>query len=154
MFVDGPFVFVGKGNDLIQEGLVPRLGYILVYGGEQPQGIVGAVGRVAGLRHIGGIVGGVLMAGIVGEFHQGQTAAVVHLGGEHEPDLLLGHGRFQMDDALDVLHGVPVAVAVAQAAVDQRSRPAPHKGDEAVVGVPGVDHRIEGVVGGVDLQMV
>ena len=106
MFVDGPFVFVGKGNDLIQEGFVPGLGHILVHGGEQPQGIVCPVGRVAGLRHIGGIVGGVLMAGIVGEFHQGQAAAVVHLGRQHKADLLLGHGRFQMDDALDVLHGI------------------------------------------------
>ena len=153
VLVDRALVPVGKGDHLVQEGGVARLGHIFVHGGEQPQRVVRPVGRVAGLLDIGEVVGGVLMAGVVGELDQGQPAAVVHLGGQHEADLFAGHFGLQMDDALNILHGIPVAVAVAQAAVDEGRGPGPHKGDEAVVGVPGVEHGVEGRVRGLDLQM-
>ena len=49
-----------------------------------------------------------------------------------EADFVGGHFGSQMDDALNVLHGVPVAVAVAQTAVDEGRRPTPDEGHEAV----------------------
>ena len=153
VLIDGPFILVGKGDHLVQEGEVAALSHVLVDGGEEPQSIVGPVGGMAGFLHIGGIIGGVFMAGVVGELDQGQAAAVVHLGRQHEANLLTGHFRLQMDDALDVLHRVAVAVAVPQAAVNQGGSPGPDKGDETVVGVPGVQHGVEGGVGGIHLQV-
>ena len=93
------------------------------------------------------------MAGIVGEFHQRQACAVVYLGGEHEADALLRHGGVQVDDALDVLHGVAVAVAVALAAVDQAGGAAPYEGGKALEGVPGVHHGVQVFVRRIDVQV-
>ena len=153
VLVDSPLILVGKGDHLVQEGEIAALSHIFVDGGEEPQSIIGPVGRMTGFLHIGGIVGGVLMAGVVGELDQGQAAAIVHLGRQHEANLLTGHFRLQMDDALNVLHRVAVAVAVPQAAVNQGGSPGPDKGDEAVIGVPGVQHGVEGGVRGLHLQV-
>src|SRR5699024_8954761 len=49
VLVDRALVPVGKGDHLVQEGGVARLGHIFVHGGEQPQRVVRPVGRVAGL---------------------------------------------------------------------------------------------------------
>ena len=59
-----------------------------------------------------------------------------------------------MNDTLDILNGVAVAEAVSQAAVLEGSRSGPDEGDEAVVCVPGVDHVVEVLVGGVYLEVV
>ena len=120
MFIDGAFVFVGEGDHFIQKCGVSGLGDIFVYRREQPQRVVCPVGGMSGLFHVGGIFRCVLMPGVVGEFDQRQSAAVVYLGGEHEADLFRGHFRCQMDDALDVLDCIPVAVTVAQTAVGER----------------------------------
>ena len=48
-----------------------------------------------------------------------------------------------MDHALNVLHGIAVAKAVAQAAVNKRGRTRPGECHKAVVGVPGVHHHVE-----------
>ena len=148
----GALVEVGVGDDFIQEILVAGLGDVLVHGGEEPQRVVGAVVRMAGGADIALVLGLVLVACIVVELHQGQAAAVMHLGAEHEHQTLLGHLGIEVDDALDILHGVAVAQAVALAAVDQGRRAAPHEGGEALEGVPGVDHGVEVGVGGVDHQ--
>lgn len=59
-----------------------------------------------------------------------------------------------MNDTLDILNGVAVAEAVSQTAVLEGSRSGPDEGDEAVVCVPGVDHVVEVLVGGVYLEVV
>ena len=152
MLVDAAFVPVGKGDDFIQKGGVSGFGDVFADRGKEPQRVVGPVCGMAGFLHIGSVFRRVLMAGIVGKFHQRQSAAVVHLSREHEADLLCRRLRFQMDDALDVLHRVPVAVAVPQAAVDEGGGTGPGEGNEAVIGVPGVDHGIEFRAGCLDLE--
>ena len=117
---------------------------------EEPQRVVRPVGGMARFPDIGRVLRGILMTGAVGELHQGQSAAVVDLGGEHEAQLLRRPLRLQVDDPLDVLHRVPVTVAVAQAAVEEGCGPGPGEGDKAVVGIPGVDHSIELGAGGLD----
>ena len=148
----GAFAVGGVGNDLIEEVLVAGFGDVLVHRGEEPQGVVGAVMGMAGGTDVALVLGGVLVACVVVELHQGQAAAVMHLGAQHEHQALLGHFGIQVDDALDVLHGIAVAQAVALAAVHQGRRAAPHEGDEALEGVPGVDHGVEAGIGGVDSQ--
>ena len=59
-----------------------------------------------------------------------------------------------MDDSLNVLYCIPVAVAVAQAAVDKGSSPGPGKGHKTVVGVPGIDHGIKFRAGCTDMKML
>ena len=148
VLVDATLVPVGKGDYLVQKDGIPRLGDVFVHRGEQPQGVVRPIGGVAGLPDIGRVLRGVLVAGAVGELHQRQAAPVVHLGGEHEAQLLRRPLRLQVDDPLDVLHRVPVTVAVAQAAVDEGGRSGPGEGNKAVVGVPGVDHGVKFRTGG------
>ena len=152
MVVNRSFVPIGVGHHLIQQRHIAAFRNVLVNRGEQPEGVVSAVGGMPGFLHIGRIVRRVLMTGIVGVFHQRQSRAVVHLGREHEDDLLLGHFRGQMDDALNVLHRIPIAVAVAQAAVHKGSGSGPQEGHEAVVGIPGVHHGVEFRTGGLYLE--
>ncbi len=59
-----------------------------------------------------------------------------------------------MDDSLNVLYCIPVAVAVAQAAVDEGGSSGPDKGHETVVGVPGIDHGVEFRAWGIHFQMI
>ena len=47
MLVDRSLIPVGKGNNFIKETCVSRLGDVLVNSREQPEGIVGAVGRMS-----------------------------------------------------------------------------------------------------------
>ena len=61
------------------------------------------------------------MAGVVVELNKRKSAAVAYLSGKHEADLIGSHLRVKVDDTLDVLNGVTVAVAVAEAAVDEGS---------------------------------
>ena len=77
----------------------------------------------------------------------------MHLGAQHEADAVLGHFRIEMNDALDILHRVAVAVAVALTAVDQAGRAGPDEGSEALEGVPGIDHFVEVRVGRLDVQV-
>ena len=86
VLVDCALVPVGEGDHLVQERRVPRLRDVFIDRGKQPQGVVRPVGRMAGLLDIGGILRRILVAGIVGELHQGQTAAVMDLGGEHKAE--------------------------------------------------------------------
>lgn len=148
----GAFAMGGVGNDLVHEVDVAGLGNVLIHGGEEPQGVVGTVAGVRGGADVAFVLGRILVAGIVGELHQGQAAAVMHLGRQHMHQATLGHFGIQMDDALDVLHGVAIAQTIALAAVDQGRGTAPHEGDEALEGVPGVDHGVEVAIGGVHLQ--
>ena len=58
-----------------------------------------------------------------------------------------------MNDALDILDGIPIAVAVAQTAVYEGRCTGPDEGDEALVSVPYVDHIVEFRAGGVHLEV-
>ena len=84
------------------------------------------------------------MTCIVVELHQRKRAAVIHLCGEHETNLLFSLLRREMDHTLDILHCIPVAIAVAQAAVNKRRCPGPRECHKAVVGVPHIDHGVKG----------
>ncbi len=83
------------------------------------------------------------MARVVGKFHKGQAATQICLCGEHKPYFFLRHFRRQVNHTLDILDSVPVAVAVAQPAVNKGSRPGPDKSHKAVVGIPGVYHGVK-----------
>ena len=153
MLVNGRFSLVGEGDHLIQKAEISAFSEIFEHRGEEPQRIVCPVSGMAGVAHIFGVLRAGLLPGFMGEFHQRKAAAVVDLGGEHEADLVRRHFGLQMDHALDILHRIPVAVAVAQAAVDKGGRPRPDEGHEAVVGVPYIDHGVEFRAGGPDLEM-
>ena len=71
---------------------------------------------------------------------------MVHLRRQHKGDPLSGQRRVQMDDALNILYGVAVAVTVALSAVHQRRGAAPHHGGKALEGVPGVNHGVKTLV--------
>ena len=151
--IDRVLAAVRIDDRLVQERLVAALADVLHDGREEPERIVCTVGRMAGLLDVIRVVRGVLVAGVMGELDQRQTAAVVDLCGQHEADLLGRHLGVEVDDALDVLHGVAVAVAVAQAAVHERCRTRPDEGDEALVRVPDVHHVVELVRGRLDLEV-
>ncbi len=87
-------------------------------------------------------------------FTKRKSAAVVYLGRQHETYFVTGHFRVQMNDSLDILDCVTVAVSVSQSAVDERGGPGPDEGYEAVVGIPGVDHRVEGRTRGLYLEVI
>ena len=139
---------------LVEETDVAALGNVLVYGGEQPQRIVRAVARMSGLLHVGSVVRRVLVTRVVGVFYERKTCAVGNLRGEHEADLVRRHLRREVNDTLDILHGVAVTETVAEAAVLEGCRAGPGKCDEAVVRVPYVHHVVERVVRRMNLQIV
>ena len=153
MLIHGRCSLVGKRDLLVQKAEIAAFREIFEHGGEEPQRVVRPVSGVAGVAHIFGIFRTGLLSGLMRELHQREAAAVVDLGGEHEADLVRRHFRFQVDHALDILHRIPVAVAVAQAAVDEGGRPRPDEGHKAVVGVPDIDHGVELRAGCLDLEM-
>ena len=59
-----------------------------------------------------------------------------------------------MNDTLNVLYSIAVAVAVPQTAVYKRCGTGPDKGDEALISVPDVDHVVERIRRCADLEMV
>ena len=117
------FVFIREGDHLIQEGHISGLRHVFVDSREEPEGVIRPIGRMPCLLDIGGVFRRILMARVMGEFDQGQAAAVMDLGREHEPDLVRGRLRFQMDHALDILDRIPVAVPVPESAVNKGSGP-------------------------------
>ena len=141
-------------DHFIVECLVAGFAHILADGREQPQRIVCTVGRVTGLLDIFRIVRSVFMAGIVVELDQRQTAAVVYLCRQHKADLFCGKLRIQVNDALDILYRIPIAVAVAQTAVYKGCCTGPDKGNETLISVPYVDHVVEGLRRCVYLEVV
>ena len=154
VFDNGALVIIGKGDHFVQEIPVPCLGDVLIHRGEKPHGVVRPIMGMARGLDVAFLLRRILMAGIVVKLDQGQARAMMHLGGEHEADALLGHLRVQMNNALYILHGVAVSVAVALARVYQAGSPAPDKGDIALEGVPGVHHGVQVLVRGMDLQGV
>ena len=50
-----------------------------------------------------------------------------------------------MDDTLNILNGIPIAISIPQTAVNKGSGTRPDKGDETLVGIPYIDHVIEGI---------
>ena len=60
----------------------------------------------------------------------------------------------QVNNTLNVLHGVAVAVTVALSAIAEARRARPYERDEALERVPCVDHRVEALVGSVDAEVV
>ena len=119
MLINSPFAFVGKRDDFIEECCIAGLRDIFVNSREQPEGVVCAVGGVPGLLHVGGVVRRVFMPRVVGEFYKRKPAAVIYLCREHKTDLLTRHFRREVDDPLDILHCIAVAVAVAKPAVNK-----------------------------------
>ena len=93
------------------------------------------------------------MSRIMGKFDQRKSAAVVNLSGKHEGDLFFGCLRCQMDDTLNILYRIAVAVTISKTAVDQGCGSGPGESHKTVVSIPGIDHGIEGRAGGIDLQM-
>lgn len=132
---------------------VAGLRHVLVHRGEQPQRVVCPIAGVPRLLNVAVILRRIFMAGIMGVLHQRQTRAVGYLRGQHESQPFLRRLRIQMDHALNILHRIAIAVAVALSAVDQGRSPAPHKGGEALEGVPCVDHVVEILVRRFHLQI-
>lgn len=60
----------------------------------------------------------------------------------------------QMDNALNILHSIPVAEPVTQARVLEGGSTRPDEGNEALVSIPGVDHIVQIVARGVNLEAV
>ena len=59
-----------------------------------------------------------------------------------------------MDDTLDILNGISVAVAVSESAVDKRSSSRPDESDEALISVPYIYHVVELIVRCADLEVI
>ena len=70
--------------------------------------------------YILGIIGSILVTCIVVELNERESAAVVYLSREHETDLVSSHFGVKVNDTLNILNGIAVAVAVAKSAVDER----------------------------------
>ena len=151
MPVNRIFLLVRKGDDLIQKIQISCFGNIFPDRGKEPQGIIRAVGRMPGLLPVGSVIGRILLSRAVGELYKGQSSAAADLGGEHKAELFRRHFRSEVDDALDILHGIPVAVTVSQPAVDEGGGPGPDKCHKAVVGVPGIEHGVKFRTGSTDL---
>ena len=122
VFIDGGFLFVRKRNHFIQEGEVAGFTDVFVYGREEPERIIRTIGGMAGLLYITFILRGIFMSGVMREFDKRESAAVMNLRRQHEAQLFLCGCRIKMNDALNILHGITVAVAVAQTAVDKGCR--------------------------------
>ena len=58
-----------------------------------------------------------------------------------------------MDDTLDILNGITVAVTVSFATVLEGSCSGPGKGNETLVSVPCVNHAVEGSTWSVNLEV-
>ena len=76
------------------------------------------------------------MTGIMGKFYQWKPAAIVNLCRKHKTNLFQCHFGGQMDDALDILDSIAVAITVAEPAIDEGGGPRPDKGHETVVSIP------------------
>ena len=160
--IDGPlqvlvnrsFIFIGKGNHLVKEGDVSRFRDVFVDSREKPERVVGPVSGVACLANVRSVVGSVLVARVVGELDKRKSSAVVNLRRKHKANFFGGHLRLKVNDALNVLNSVAVSVSVPQAAVNVRGSARPSESHETVVSVPGVDHRVEVLVGSLDLEML
>ncbi len=59
------------------------------------------------------------MTCIVIELYKRKSAAVVNLSGKHEANLLGSHFGIKMNDSLNILNGIAVAIAVSEAAVNE-----------------------------------
>ena len=119
MLIYRSFTAVCIYDDLIEEVFVAAFADILDDSREQPECVVSTVRGVTCLLNIFRIVGSVFVTGIVVELNKRQTAAVVNLSGEHETNLLSSHFRIKVNDTLNVLNGITVAVAVSQTTVNE-----------------------------------
>ena len=153
MVVYRTLFFVCIRNHFIDKILVAGLCHILPNGREQPKCIVGTVCRMSRLTHIRFIVRRILMSGIVIVFYQRQTTAMVYLCRKHKTNLCKRHLRIQMDNTLNILHGIAVAVAVALSAVDKGSCTGPCKGNKALVSIPCIYHAVERRIRRIDLKI-
>ena len=154
MFIDTALLFIGKGDDFIQKAGISCLGNIFIDCREQPKGIVCPVCGMSRSLYIGRIVRSIFMSRVMGELYKRKSSPVVYLGRQHETYFFSRHLRGKMDDPLDILHCVTVAVSVAQTAVDERGSPGPDEGYEAVIGIPGIDHSVKGGTGSLYLEMI
>ncbi|MNC04777.1 hypothetical protein D3C75_522230 [compost metagenome] len=61
-----------------------------------------------------------LMPRIVVKFHQRKSTAVGNLGGYHQSKTFKGHLMIQMNDALNILHRIPIAQSITKTGVLER----------------------------------
>ena len=150
VLVDCGLPFVGKRNYFIQKRRVAGFTDIFPDRREQPERVVGAV-RVVLIPLLAGQLD---MPGAVIVRDQRKTGTAAYLAGNHQADFTERHLRREMQDTLNILHRVAVAVAVPQAAVDKRSRARPDEGNKALVSVPRIDHAVEIFIRRIDPQVV
>ena len=143
MLINGSFLFIRKRYYFIEEVRISAFRNIFIYRRKQPQSIICTVSRMPGFSDITVIFRGIFMTRIMRKLHQRQTASVMHLCRQHKLQPVFGKRRIKVNDALNILHGVTVSVAVAQSAVDKGCRTGPDHGHIAVIGIPDVDHGIE-----------
>ncbi len=65
------------------------------------------------------LVGAGLVTCVVSELYKRESAAVADLSGEHEAYLIGSHFGGKVNDTLNILNCIAVAVAVAESAVDE-----------------------------------
>ena len=143
MLIDTSLVAVRKRDHLVKERDISGLGDIFVDCGKQPERVIRAIGRMPGRTDIAVVLRCILMSRIVAELDQRKSAAVMYLGGKHEPDLVGCLFRGQMNDTLNILYRVAVTVAVPEAAVEEGGCPGPGKCHKAVICIPCVDHGVK-----------
>ena len=56
---------------------------------------------------------------IMAELNEWETAAVAYLSREHEADFVGSHFGIEVDDTLNILNRITVAVAVSESAVNE-----------------------------------
>ena len=147
------FAIVSVEDLFIQELDIAAFGDVLVNSGEEPESVICTVGGMPCLLGICGVgvilIRVIFLTCLVVILDQRKTCAVCYLCGEHELDLLLSHFGSKVNDTLDILNGISVAVAVSQTAVLEGSSSGPDEGDEAVICVPYIYHVVEVSIGSI-----
>ncbi len=119
MIVNRSFAAVCINDDFVKEINVSAFSDILDDSREQPQRIVCTVRGMTCFLNVFGVVGSILMTCIVIKLNKRKSAAVVHLSGKHESDLFGSHFRIKMNNSLNILNRIAIAIAVSKTAVNK-----------------------------------
>ena len=80
MVINASLAFVGKWDDFIEKCGISGFRNVFVNCREQPEGVIRAVGGMACLPELGGVIRGIFVPRLVGEFYKRKPAAVIYLG--------------------------------------------------------------------------
>ena len=110
-------------DNLIEERLVSALADILINCWEEPESVVCSIAWVACFLSVDRVlvvlVRASFVACLVVELNKWKSAAVIYLCRDHKSDLFSSKLRIDMDNTLDILNCISIAIAVSQTAIDE-----------------------------------